>query len=748
MRKNYFLSLFLLMTAFWNVNATDGSKSTSTARNIEATVPLGTSILNAPSGLVGFAVGGSGTRISLRWADNSVDETEFQVAYTVLTTGYSTILTDVPGSLDSYTYTLPGLQPSTTYYISVRAIKSTASIRPNSPTATDPCTYADDRTPTNPAPAGTIASCWTNVLTISTNPTIPEPATGATVATPYSQRRNVLYFTDNSNNETSFIIERSTGGDFTQIDEIASFEGTGLRSYVDNSTQPYTDYAYRVRPRNQAGDGFPETKTDFFRTLSDPPTAPTLELVRGGIGLNHIQTFWSNSLPRVIDYAVERSSDGANWSYLGSVAQNGDRSYRSDGLNEGTKYFFRVRARNDGGFSNFSNVVDATTLKKVVPNASSALTAKTISTTQIDLAWNLGIQDGVTNNRISQEIYRSSVSGTDGFSILTNTNLGDQKGTYSDNTCLPKTTYWYKVVSTNYQGQSAFSNVATATTLGPPYAPSDLTTVLTNDALGNAIIKATWKDNSSDEWGFSLERALDSTFTKSLFKADLDSNTVAATSIPIEEGVTYYYRINASNTYGASKYSAISMLTTDVTAAPNAPYGLKGTATAAEVALVWGDDSNKESAFEVERSDDGKTFAKIGAIARNEVAYSDKTVKEKTKYYYRVRATNDKGNSDYSNVVEITTLAKASASIELATDNVFQVYPNPTADGIKVTLSENMQKESGVITITDRMNREVSRTILNNQSEYRLDLSNFTEGAYTISLRTATQQITKRVYKF
>jgi hypothetical protein len=64
-------------------------------------------------------------------------------------------------------------------------------------------------------------------------------------------------------------------------------------------------------------------------------------------------------------------------------------------------------------------------------------------------------------------------------------------------------------------------------------------------------------------------------------------------------------------------------------------------------------------------------------------------------------------------------------------------------------VSENMLKDSGMIIITDKTNRIISKTILTpNQLDYRLDLSNYSEGTYTISLRTATQQITKRVYKF
>jgi hypothetical protein len=97
----------------------------------------------------------------------------------------------------------------------------------------------------------------------------------------------------------------------------------------------------------------------------------------------------------------------------------------------------------------------------------------------------------------------------------------------------------------------------------------------------------------------------------------------------------------------------------------------------------------------------------------------------------------------------LTTPAKVSASIDIVADEVFQVYPNPTSDLIKVSVSENMLKDSGMIIITDKTNRIISKTILTpNQLDYRLDLSNYSEGTYTISLRTATQQITKRVYKF
>lgn len=734
MRKNYFLSLFLLMTAFWHVQASNESKSTKLTDNPANTIMFVAP--NAPTGLVGTPVGGSGTRINLTWADNSIDETEFQIAYSTLPTGYQSVLTGLKNNAAIGGFTLSNLQPNSTYYIWVRAIRNGVDVLPTCPAQTN--------MPADGPPTGTSASCWSAVAVVSTNDNLPNAVTGATVGMPYGQRTNTLFFNDNSTNETSFLIERSTGGDYGVIATIPGIAGTGQRSYVDNTTQPNTFYSYRVSARNATGVT-PESKTAFFQTPPDPPI-PASSLGTFSIGLNSVGLYWVNNASNATGFTIQQSVDNNSWVTIGINPPN-NNGFVAQNLNEGQRYFFRVIAFNTGGNSAPTAVLPVTTLRRVAPNPSTNLVAKTISTTQIDLTWNLGVLDGVTNDRVAQGIYRSSLSATDGFTKIAT--LGDYEASYSDKTASPKTKYWYKVLSANYVGESPFSNVATATTLGPPFAPSNLTAVLANDALGNTVIKTAWKDNSDDEWGFALERSTDSTFATGVLKADLDSNTVAATSIPIEEGVTYYFRINASNKYGASKYSATTKLDVVVSAAPNAPYDLKGTATSAEVSLKWGDDSNKETAFDVERSTDGKTFTKLASTGRNVVTYIDKTVAEKTKYYYRVRATNVKGNSDYTNVLEITTPAKVSASIDVVVEEVFKVYPNPTVDEVKVSISENMVKDSGMIIITDKSNRVISKTLLTpNQSEYRLDLSTYSEGTYTISLRTATQQITKRVYKF
>ncbi|MGB9082143.1 MAG: carboxypeptidase regulatory-like domain-containing protein, partial [Desulfuromonadaceae bacterium] len=97
---------------------------------------------------------------------------------------------------------------------------------------------------------------------------------------------------------------------------------------------------------------------------------------------------------------------------------------------------------------------------------------------------------------------------------------------------------------------------------------------------------------------------------------------------------------------------------------PTAPSGLGGTvASSNQINLLWVDNANNETGYKIERKTgaDG-TYALIAAVAANDTIYSDTTLSASTTYYYRVCATNDVGDSGYSNEYSATTSVVAPAS--------------------------------------------------------------------------------------
>ena len=88
-------------------------------------------------------------------------------------------------------------------------------------------------------------------------------------------------------------------------------------------------------------------------------------------------------------------------------------------------------------------------------------------------------------------------------------------------------------------------------------------------------------------------------------------------------------------------------------AEPAAPSGLLATAvSSSQIDLIWTDNSNNESGFEIERCAGSCTTLTVG---ENVVNYPDTGLTPSTEHTYRVRAYNTGGNSPYSLPAMATT---------------------------------------------------------------------------------------------
>ena len=99
----------------------------------------------------------------------------------------------------------------------------------------------------------------------------------------------------------------------------------------------------------------------------------------------------------------------------------------------------------------------------------------------------------------------------------------------------------------------------------PPAAP----TMLTATVASCSCINLMWRDNSSNETGFKIERCQGSgcsTFTQI---AQVGTNVTTYSNTGLSAGVSYSYRVRAFNTSGNSAYSNTATATPSPSPCPS-----------------------------------------------------------------------------------------------------------------------------------------------------------------------------------
>lgn len=95
---------------------------------------------------------------------------------------------------------------------------------------------------------------------------------------------------------------------------------------------------------------------------------------------------------------------------------------------------------------------------------------------------------------------------------------------------------------------------------------------------------------------------------------------------------------------------------------PNAPSNLTAEAiNSSSIKLSWKDNSNNETGFKVYRNlsnADEESSTLVTTTLADITSYTDAGLSASTTYYYRVKATNKKGDSNWSNTVSVTTKEK------------------------------------------------------------------------------------------
>lgn len=190
-----------------------------------------------------------------------------------------------------------------------------------------------------------------------------------------------------------------------------------------------------------------------------PPAAPS-GLNATATSSSQINLTWTDNSLDEAGFKIERctGSGCTNFALIGQTVANVN-SFSDNSVAGSTTYTYRVFAFNSGGNSGPSNTAQATTPAGPPPPplAPSNLAASASSATQINLSWtdNSGNENGFRIERCTGSTCTNFVQIAEvGANVTSFPNTGLTKST----------TYRYRVRAFNVPGNSAYSNIASATT--------------------------------------------------------------------------------------------------------------------------------------------------------------------------------------------------------------------------------------------------------------------------------------------
>lgn len=256
-------------------------------------------------------------------------------------------------------------------------------------------------------------------------------------------------------------------------------------------------------------------------------------------------------------YTVYRSPDGQNWTAVGFVPESwpelGEQVFTDSGLQPATRYYYGVRTATISGVSSlqsaFSNIVSVTTLPAQSLHIP-ALTVTAISNSQLALAWT--DEQAVAFN--GYDIERSPDGAT--WTKIASVNSATRNYT---NIVTEGATYSYRLKAKAIPPGSldSYSNAMSATTLN--YRLS-VATSLVATAQSSSRILFTWRDNSTGESAFTVQRSTNgSVWTTSPAQGfSVAANSTSFLSTGLLPGTTYYFRVMATSSTPPLQSSAWS----------------------------------------------------------------------------------------------------------------------------------------------------------------------------------------------
>lgn len=355
-------------------------------------------------------------------------------------------------------------------------------------------------------------------------------------------------------------------------------------------------------------------KAELLVTTSDTLAAPT-QLVASGVALFRVALSWNDLSVNETGFKIERKTgSGGTWSQIATVGAN-VTSYNDDSVSGGSDpFFYRVRAT-DGGAVNSS-----------YSNVSSALAQPSHTATYFAVD-DTYVRDGGS--------YDYSNFGSDNPLWVKKHNVGYTRQTY------------LKFPISDIHPVDPISSVKVRLYGSASASQASLPVAI------HSVSDASWAEGAVT-WNnkpAGSQSALTSVTVSGTSKQWYEFDVTSYVAQQRDAGADYVafllkgVNTDANQVTFDSEEDALEPPELRVVTAPvavNAPSDLTATSiSSSSVTLAWDDNSNNETAFELQRktASEGQWEDLDTEIDPNTTSYTDNTVEADEEYIYRIRAT-------------------------------------------------------------------------------------------------------------
>jgi N-acetylneuraminic acid mutarotase len=176
----------------------------------------------------------------------------------------------------------------------------------------------------------------------------------------------------------------------------------------------------------------------------------------------------------------------------------------------------------------------------------------------------------------------------------------------------------------------------------PPKAPSNMVATATS----SEAVQLTWTNNSYDVTQIVVEKSIGDNQHYEVLSSSWPISTNNINSYGYNDSTTYYFRVKAVNSAGSSEYSNEDSATTrfEKPILSAIPYSTRS------ITLLWSHKTLRKLKYYIERSINDNTSFSLKDSVENIAEWSDTTLTDGTKYYYRlyVKMGNKKLYSNYN----------------------------------------------------------------------------------------------------